>query len=612
MSGPPQGPPPGAPQPPHGSQPGPPHDSPHRHPAAHPGTPPPGPPPGSPQGPAPGPPPGGPPGPYNQAPGQPGQAQIPYRYPPPRFLPPVGQPLPPSGPPPRPPYGQPAPPYGPRGPYNPQPPYGPPQPPYGPHAPHGQAPHGPHGPHGPQGPYGPHGVQPGYGQPPAPPPVRFSEGTHRLHWATAPLRAAVILIIYFVLVGFPPLLLTQTDRGVALVLTPEVLFRFAVVTVPMIAVAAVAGLWGWLALRFRVDGETDDLVVETGLLRKRTRRIPLSRVQAIDLVRPLLSRVFSLAEVRVELAGGRESEISLRYLGRAAAQQLRAELLARAAGLPGHTPEAPERPLWKVPFGALFGSLVLKLPVLGTLLLFLCSLFFMFFLIEGGLLVVLVLTLLGLIRGVLAPLVTYANCTVATSPDGVRMRYGLLETRMQTVPPGRVQAVGIVEPLLWRPFGWARLDVTVAGYVGERQALSSVLLPLAPRPVAVYLAGLIFPGADVDAVPLLPGSSRSVALERPDGAGTDDVIFVTRRGTLCRRTEVIAHARAQSVRLTVNPVQRLLGLATVHVDAPPGPVQVAAADRDLGEARAIVESTARRALAARRSADGDPGRWAAR
>ncbi|GAA2405645.1 PH domain-containing protein [Actinomadura vinacea] len=439
--------------------------------------------------------------------------------------------------------------------------------------------------------------------------MRFSEGTHRLHWATAPLRAFVFFIIYFVLLGFS-LLLEQTDRGVALVLTPEQLFTFVVVTIPFMVIAGVAGLWGWLALRFRIDG--DDLVVETGLLRKRRRRIPLSRVQAIDIVRPLVTRLFALAEVRVELAGGGQSEIALRYLGRHAAQQLRAELLARAAGLPGHTPEAPERPLWRVPFGALFGSLVLKLPVLGTLLLFLGSLFFMFLFVEGGLLVVLVLMLLGLVRGVLAPLVTYANGTVAMSPDGVRVRYGLLETRMQTVPPGRVQAVGIVEPLLWRSFGWARLDVTVAGYAGERQALSSVLLPLAPRHVAVYLAGQIFPGANVDAVPLLPASSRSVALERADGAGTDDTVFVTRRGLLCRRTDVIAHARAQSVRLTVNPLQRILGLATVHVDAPPGPVQVAAPDRDLGEARAIVEATARRAQAARRSASGDPGRWAAR
>lgn len=438
--------------------------------------------------------------------------------------------------------------------------------------------------------------------------MRFSEGVHRLHWATAPLRAFIILIIYFVLLGFP-LLLTRTESGAALVLSPEVLGRFLVVSVPMAAIAVAAGLWGWLGTRFWITG--DDLVVETGMLRKRKRQVPLSRIQAIDLVRPLVTRVFSLAEVRVELAGGEKSEIVLRYLGKNAAHQLRAELLALAAGLPSHTPEAPERPLWRVGFGTLLGSLLFRLPVIGTAILFVFSLVFLLVYAELGMLAVAIPALLGLIRAVMAPLVMYANFTVAMSPDGVRLRYGLLETRMQTVPPGRAQAISIVEPSLWRAAGWARLEVTVAGYAGERQALSSVLLPVAPRHIALHLVSQIFPGTNVDAVALLPSSSKGVSLDKADGAGTDDVVFVSRHGWPCRRTDVIAHARAQSVRLTANLLQRVLGLATVHVDAPPGPVHVAAADRDLGEARAIVESTARRAQAARR-ADGDPGRWATR
>ncbi|MEU5876920.1 PH domain-containing protein [Spirillospora sp. NPDC047279] len=451
-------------------------------------------------------------------------------------------------------------------------------------------------------------MPPGMYGPQPRPPVRFSQGVHRLHWATGPLRAFIILIIYFVLLGFP-LLLSRTENGAALVLTPEVIARFLVVTVPVAAIAVGAGLWGWLGTRFWITG--DDLVVETGMLRKRKRQVPLSRIQAIDLVRPLVTRVFALAEVRVELAGGEKSEIVLRYLGKNAAQQLRAELLALAAGLPSHTPEAPERPLWRVGFGTLLGSLLFKLPVIGTTILFVFSLVFLLAYAELGMLAVAIPALLGLIRAVIAPLVMYANFTVAMSPDGVRLRYGLLETRMQTLPPGRVQAIRIVEPSLWRASRWARLDVTVAGYAGERQALSSVLLPVAPRQVAVHLVTQIFPGTNVDAVPLLPSSSKGVSLDKADGAGTDDVVFVSRHGWPCRRTDVIAHARAQSVRLTANLFQRMLGLATVHIDAPPGPVAVAAADRELGEARAIVESTARRALAARR-ADGGAGRWAAR
>jgi putative membrane protein len=46
----------------------------------------------------------------------------------------------------------------------------------------------------------------------------------------------------------------------------------------------------------------------------------------------------------------------------------------------------------------------------------------------------------------------------------------------------------------------------------------------------------------------------------------------------------------------------------VHIDAPPGPVEVAAVNRELGEARAIAEATAERARRAR-AADKGPGRW---
>lgn len=474
---------------------------------------------------------------------------------------PPGYPGPPRGFPPGPPY---PPPYG--------PPYGPPG--YGP-----PARTGPYGPPG-FGPYGPYG-------PPAPPPVRYAEGVHRLHWATAPLRALTIFVIYFVLVGFS-LFFTRTETGRLLLFTPQGLVRFALVTAPVVAVAAISGAWSWWSVCFWIGG--DDLIVETGILRKRRRQAPVDRIQTIEVVRPLITRMFGLAEVRVELGGGDQGEIVLRYLGRSGAQQLRAELLARAAGLPGHTPEAPERALWWVGIGSLFGSLIFRLPVIGAGLLFIALVIGGLGYGQPGVLGGAVPALLGLLRAVVAPLVMYSNFSAATSPDGLRLRYGLLETRMQTVPPGRIQAIRIVEPLLWRPFGWARVEVTVAGYTAERQAVSSTLLPVAPRWMAFQLADLVFPGTRVEAIPLLP-AGRSW---RRGAAGSDDVVFVTRRGVLCRRLDVIAHSRAQSLRLTSGLLQRLLGLGTVHIDAPPGPVQPAAVDRDLGEARLIVEATVSR------------------
>jgi putative membrane protein len=445
-----------------------------------------------------------------------------------------------------------------------------------------------------------------YGPPPKPP-VHFSQGVHRLHVSTAVINALSVLVIVFVLGGYS-LLITQTGTGIALALTPRSLARFVLVMLPVAAVAATVGFWTWWSVKFSISG--DDLVVETGILRRRSRRVPLARVQAVDVVRPLVTRVFGLAEVRVELAGGDQAETKFRYLGRTMGERLRAELLARAAGLPAHTPEAPEQPYWRVGFGSLLGSQLLKLPVIGALTLFVGLLAFGVVFGELGVLAAALPVVLGLARGVVAPLVMHTGYKAALSPDGLRLRYGLVETRMQTVPPGRVQAVRVVEPLLWRGYGWARLDVTVAGYVGERQVLSSVLLPVAPRHVVFQLVGLVFPGTNAEAVRLLP-APRSW-LRAPFGrsaAGTDDAVFVTRRGRVCRRLDVIAHARAQSVRLTAGPLQRLLSLGTVHVDAPPGPVQVAAENRELGEARAIVESAAGRAHRAR-AADQRTDRWA--
>jgi uncharacterized protein len=46
---------------------------------------------------------------------------------------------------------------------------------------------------------------------------------------------------------------------------------------------------------------------------------------------------------------------------------------------------------------------------------------------------------------------------------------GVMVQRLTVVPYGRIQAVRQVEPLLWRPFGWCRLEVEVAGATERNQ-----------------------------------------------------------------------------------------------------------------------------------------------
>jgi putative membrane protein len=203
---------------------------------------------------------------------------------------------------------------------------------------------------------------------------------------------------------------------------------------------------------------------------------------------------------------------------------------------------------------------------------------------------------------------------LAESPDGFRIRKGLLDTKAQTVPPGRVQGVALRQPLLWRPAGWVRLDVDVAGYAGSsgiEANTSSTLLPVATFADAVVVMKEALGGADPGTIMLDPAPRRAAWL-RPVGwrrlaFGADARVVVVREGVLYRTLTVVPHAKVQSVRLAQGPVQRRLGLATVHVDTTPGPVDATIRHRPQEQARRIVEDQAQRSRLARRV--DVPERW---
>jgi putative membrane protein len=202
----------------------------------------------------------------------------------------------------------------------------------------------------------------------------------------------------------------------------------------------------------------------------------------------------------------------------------------------------------------------------------------------------------------------YFGFTVAQSSDGLRLRFGLTSHRSQTVPPGRVQAVRIERPLLWKPWGWVRVVVNVAGATAgeEGEDRPSVVLPVAPLPVARAVLQRVLPGVDPFAVTMTsaPASARWKApLQfRQLGVGASPSVFVARRGWLVPQWDVVPHARTQSVRVTQGPWQRRLGVASVHVDSTPGPVAITALHQDASTARAMAAEQAWRAGVARRLA----------
>ncbi len=385
-----------------------------------------------------------------------------------------------------------------------------------------------------------------------------------------------------------------------------------IAVVASIPIGAAYGYVSWRVTRFRIGAEV--MRLESGVLFRRSRQVRLDRLQAVDVVRPLIARALGLAELRLEVAGGSSSEAPLAYLSESAAHQLRAELLARAAGLEHGeepAPVAPERVLLTVPLRRLIESQLRSTMAVNLVVVLVGLLVTSIVLGRWEPIGAAVPFFIFAVPAALAGVIGQFDFTLAESPDGLRIRRGLLETRAQTVPPGRVQAVRISEPWLWRPKGWCRVEANVAGYVGTGASETSVLLPVGPKHEAMRLLSLVFPDVDLARVQAHGIPPRARWLDpfqwRFLATGTDEHFAVVRRGRLRRETDIVPHEKVQSVRVTQGLVQRRLGLASVHLDSTPGPVQVHAAHRDQLEARAMVDAEVD--LARRARARSAPDRW---
>lgn len=417
-------------------------------------------------------------------------------------------------------------------------------------------------------------------------------GWLRLHPLTPLLRGGRMVLLLLAVVGQQGL----RDASAGAVL--------GVLSVALPAAVAL-GWVSWRAMRYRVDA--GELQVESGVLTKRSRRVPLARLQAVDVVRPFYARVLGLAELRLEVVGGTgDAEAPLAFLSEETAQALRAQLLGLAAGRAPAAGVAPERVLVTVPSGPLVWSTLLGPPLVVTVLAALA---------VGGALVVdpptaaavlvgAVPLLLGAASFAVRRLLSEYGFTVAESEDGLRLRHGLLDTRSSTIPPGRVQAVRLREPLLWRRFGWVRVEVDVAGYGagGEEQTATGALLPVAPRQLALDLVARVLGSPLPPADRPVPRAARwraPLQLRRLR-LGLDDRLVVVTSGVLTTTTDVAPLGKVQSLRVTQGPYQRRLGLATLHVDTAgrrlPGAV---AAHRAATEAADLLDELAGRARAAR-------------
>ncbi|MFP5219036.1 MAG: PH domain-containing protein [Actinomycetes bacterium] len=428
----------------------------------------------------------------------------------------------------------------------------------------------------------------------SPPADVEDSGWQHLHPLTPLLRGGRVGLVLLVLVGQQGL--RADSRLLALLAVAAV-----------VPVAALFAYVAWRATRYRLT--PTELQVDSGVLTRRQRRVPLARLQSVDVVRPLVARVLGLAELRLEVAGGGQTEAPLSYLSEDDARRLRERLLHLAAGAPaGEQPQAPppELQLVAVPSGPLVASVLLGAPVWATAGLVVAAVVTAAVDLRalGAVVVGALPVALGVVTAAGRRLLTEYGFTVAESADGLRIRHGLLETRSATIPPGRVQVVRIREPLLWRPFGWVRVEVDVAGYAstGDEELTTSALLPVAPTGLAAALVQRVLTGPLPQPTAPVPERARWRApLQKPRlRVGLDERHLVTTYGVVTTTTDVVPLAKVQSLRLTQGPWERALRLASLHADTAgsrlPGGV---ARHRDLDDARRLLAAMTELARSAR-------------
>ncbi|WP_194397250.1 PH domain-containing protein [Microbacterium atlanticum] len=521
--------------------------------------------------------------------------------------------------------------------------------------------------------------------PSAPPPqlVRspLSDGEwHRLHPLTPLLRGGLFLIVIIGIV-----LANLRDRLVFVFLPwlgPDVqaevgewdgatgdpidfiiandLYVLAALGVLAALIILVAVFYtSWRFHTFRIT--EDDVEVRSGILFRTQRRAPLDRVQGVNLTRPMIARLLGMAKLEV-VGAGMDANVKLEYLSTANAEAVRADILRLASGRrlgAGSSPadhrhagrvaslgqtvgreitgmiEGPEAPVAElesvvnIPVGRLVASHVLSMSTVALL--------FAVVAIGIGVSQGVTWLLLGFVPAIIGfgaywvrSIVRSLRYSIAPTPDGVRITFGLFTTITEIVPPGRVHAVEVTQPILWRPAGWWTVRInrltgrsasdsatdqfTTVLPVGTAADVERVLgllqpsLPGAERALIVR-EGMLGPG-DEDTFTNTPRRAwwiRPLSYRRNGFRLTADVLLM-RRGVVWRKLAILPLARLQSIGLYQGPLDRATRVAGVRAHVVTGPVSpfLAAVDRD--SALALFGDVARGAV---RAASADrTHRWA--
>ncbi|MDZ7850914.1 MAG: PH domain-containing protein [Halodesulfurarchaeum sp.] len=286
----------------------------------------------------------------------------------------------------------------------------------------------------------------------------------------------------------------------------------------VLAVLFGLGAIGYEVLRYRLfTYELTDatLNIESGVLFRREREIPLGRIQNVDMTRSIVQRALDITAVGIETAGGSSTEASLQFVSVSEAKRLQEGIRTRKRQLEGASDEreqidesatgkSVEPSEAEVIFELDDESLVLYSllsfdPRVASVLFVVVPFGAPFFseyvdglaptlLVLFGLLAVLAAALGVWLLSAFARFVGYYGFTLVRVGEELRYERGLLQRYDGSIPEGKIQTVVVEENLLMRYFEYASLSIETAGYGPGSASGSESAVPLAKRADLLELA----------------------------------------------------------------------------------------------------------------------------
>ncbi|MFW6457893.1 MAG: PH domain-containing protein [Halodesulfurarchaeum sp.] len=448
-----------------------------------------------------------------------------------------------------------------------------------------------------------------------------------LHFLTVPVRGASRAIGVVVVGSILGSMLTEmvSSLGPAFRAVPPLGVILAVL------LGAVVIGYEWLRYRhYAYELGADALHIQSGVLFRRTREIPLRRVQNVDITRSFVQRALGIAAVGIETAGGTTTEATLQFVSHVEANRLQEGIRTRKAELRKRdepataTTEEPTRGEETVLFelsdeDLLIYSVLSFDPRLLSVLFVLAPAVAPFGrgFVEGrGTMMVAVLAVFGLLIlffgtwavSAFGRFVGYYGFRLTRVGDELRYERGLLQRYDGSIPEEKIQTIVVEENVLMRQFDYASLAIETAGYGPGGQAGTESAVPLAKRESLLELAREVEPFGPLDFHRPAPTAKRRYTVRyglvitgliglgfatdhllaswpwfvlaglypvallaarkkyRHRGYGLLDGYFLTRDGFWRRRTSVVPESRLQTVIDRRTLFQRRWNLATVIFD----------------------------------------------